>query len=262
MKYVYGLIVAIAALLVGANSGFELWQKYNRGQNLATLSAIETQNAFGIAPDPEANINFVTDVEQRGTSILSNRSGNKYAVVPIVAYPVGTMPNSLLRRSRLFSGRQGVGKNPKTPQGQPARICAGSYIVDFKIYNFETASSKLLYSSPVAITQYELFTFGERDNRDFKLLIVFIDEDTNGDGILTCNDRRKLATYDLKADEYEVLNISLEPNLLNKRHSYGDVVAMSFGIDENEDGYFDATSERSEPYLFDIRTNKLISLNE
>ncbi len=267
MKYVFGLIVALAALLVGVNSGFELKQKYARAQNLTALSDIKKKNTFGIPVDTNADTNFVTDVHRFGSRVLSIRTRTsegplvqKYAVVPVVAYPLGTRPSSTLRLGRLTRNRTGAGQITKTPQGQPARICAGNYVIDFKIYNFETVSSKSLYLSPVAITQYETLSYGGRDDPGVKLLIVFIDEDTNKDGILTCNDRRKLAMYDLKADEYEVLDISLEPNALLSRHSYKDELIMSFGVDENEDGFFDATTERSEGYLLDIRNNKLISL--
>ena len=108
------------------------------------------------------------------------------------------------------------------------------------IYEAESNQSTVIFDQRISISNYQLNTVKEKNY----LLIEGTDNDSNEDGFLDGNDLQKLFVYDLNEHKLRQVDMLANSNVgYVSWYAGGEELIVQIGIDRDEDGKFESSSE-------------------
>lgn len=242
---IYRLGVFLAAIIIGASSAFTLWRVYS----LDGFSVLE--EARGVATgDRAASEQFETTAPRSIETVIDwavnegtgeRRAVPRYSIIPLFIQDKGRKLDDRYSVSRFMPAYPRRNKN--LPNGLPARSCPIAYASNILIHYYDANETVSVFTEEdVAIVQYAL-PYGVSAD-DAYVLIDYVQSDSDNDGLLTCNDARALAVYDVVNRQFSPIDLDGGEAVWSAQPTGDMVVIVGVGIDENNDGLHDRTRER------------------
>lgn len=289
MSFLVKMLVAIAALVLAANAGLELLQRFGIAEEqLATYLEDDAGKAeksstdvfqYGLFVGDAAEANFsVAQPEDIEIEVQFKSSGEdtvfrelRYirAFIPIRA---DTKHSSRIWRSTYgrFAAWESKGR-PETgavryANGFPVWDCQSATYSSLLIYDFETEETKSVVPDGYAVTSFVFNQTRQDDNGGEGALVVgtYVSEDANKDGVLNCNDPEKIFIIRTGNGEFVSVDAGGQPFFAASSmfHYDGDDPGlMSIGLDENGDGVYDPYTEMVVPARLDFKTNEVTRIS-
>jgi hypothetical protein len=282
MKFIARLTVIIAALLLAANAAFDLLARtgfWNAGvssakntENVLSKSqnkAVEPEgvflrdnadkNYFVANPlDIDVEVEFIPDPEGSG----SRKVKLGRALIPIRAETKHSTKNwraDYDSRGARFRAPNADVKGPTYSNGFPVWECVSPTYSSLVIYDFATGQSKSVTPKGVAVTSFTSLGYSLRIIEGSILFTgTYVSEDSNGDGVLNCNDRENFFFIDGDDTKFVSIDVGGQPFFVDEFYqaqNAGDgEILISVGIDENKDGVYDPYTESVVPALINLQT--------
>lgn len=208
-------LAAVAAVLVIAYASTGLWARYQTWQwqkrwQQETPSVDETHPELeGVSVSGEPNLTAF--VSAFGEELLSFKGDAEAIVVPVVHNATLNTKKALL----LTGGSLGL-------NWYSVGACDENPIVNLVYYEFMNGSSKTLYDRRVFIPAFGVVQFSDQNS----LISLVVDEDSNQDGRLTCQDVARLEIQSLETGKKVNTGIEGLPEHFSSRQFNGDNIII------------------------------------
>lgn len=255
---IYRFVVFLAAIAVGALSAWSLWAMYSSGG--APWRQAWSEEARGVlVSESEKSDQFETTSADSVQTItdwsIDTATGARTAKTLFAIIPVFVQDEGEARLQRYgYVGTYYVvtpdrPRARRLPNGMPARPCPITYASNILVHYYDTNETMPVFEGEeVAIVQYA--THYDVEPADTYLLIDYVSNDTDKDGLLTCNDAGSLAVFDISAREITPIDLDGGEPIWDARPRGEPTIVVGVGIDENGDGLHDRTRERVRVAVF------------
>lgn len=263
MRFIFYFLASVAALIMAVDASLSVYhdwkafkkdagQRQENARNGVVMGG-DAQRVSTLDPESVFDMTFwLYDVGEDEETVVK-----KFSVVPVYIQNLGEPLKPLIRDILFYTADYDL---ERRPNGLLQRPCTSRYMETVIIYDHSAQKAIALFNEDDSVITYISKT-DAIDNAEF-LFIEYVTSDTDGDGVLSCNDFRRLAVYDPLKDKIARVDLKDAEPILNYNSSIiGRANIIGLGVDENGDGLHDRTREKVLPAAFNPETMSFDILN-